>query len=424
MNNFRVLFMTLPRVIYDRSMHDRTTDFGEVAQYVVEKCEEFNVSVDIEDFAISTATLRYIYSYFNKKYDLVIIYTDVADVKLCYKIGLNLKTISPISKLFVYGDATLAIPQFFKGAPFDAFYLRGDQEEVVVSYIKYLLHITTLNELVGVCLCNDENKYIEREGEIRINQNDWAYPPLDKLPIDSYKIFSTKFRNSNYVCAFTVSKGCSKKCKYCLCSLREGDIERYRDVDDCISFICNNQNKFNKFKLHSPDIFSNKEWLNEFCYKLKKQQVKINWKATACFDNIDYETAKNSFEAGCYGIGFGVETFYKNSNQKFKVQLNKFKIKMNMLKEIPIRWKGYIMFNIPDQTYEDIQFTVDVLNEYNIVIRPAVYTPFYILKNLSRMDIMKMNIENWNKKEFYDYDFDKLDKRIWDMYSFCMVNRD
>lgn len=416
MREYKILFMIIPRIYYDRSMHDKTTDFGEVIQYINNKFEDKNVKVDVKDFSILGCPLRYVYKQFKEKYDLVIMFTDIADAKISKKIGKYLKEISPDTKLMIYGDATLVIPQYFKNGPYDAFYLKGDQEAVIEHYIKCIMGEEKYEDLKGICYRDTNGNYIEKDGYYRISTKEWAFPAIDYLPVEEYKEFTKKYKGNEYTCAFYVSKGCKNNCQYCLCCDREGQDERRRDVNSCVDFIEKNLDKFTKYKLHSADLASDRKWLEDFCHEIIRRKIKIKWKGTICVQNMDYDLAKLCFEAGAYGFGFGIESFYKSNGKGLKVSVDYFEKHLNELNKIPIRWKAYVMFNMPNQQYEDIMYTLQVLNKMKIVIRTSSYTPFYLLTEKTAAELDSLNLEAWNKKEFLEWSDEGYDTNIWKEY--------
>ena len=414
----KVLFMTVPRVYFDRSMHDRTTDFGETIQYMINQFDSSKVEVDIMDFSIMGCTYRYVYSQLHNDYDLIVMFTDIPDAFIARKVGLYLKEISPKTKLFIYGDATLVIPQYLKRKPFDAFYLRGDEEAVIVHYLNTLIGSESLKDIKGLCYLDAEGNYVENDGYYRIKADDWAFPTLNKLPIDQYNDFAHSFRGNDYVCAFYVSKGCRRGCKYCLCYKREGKDERWRDVNSCVDFIEQNAKQFRRFKLHAANLAGNRQWLIDFSHEMIRRGLNkvVKWKGTICLSDMDYELAKICSEGGAYSFGFGVESFFKDSNKGVKFSVKEFEDKLSMLNKIPIRWKGYVMFNMPNQTIEDLNFTTSILKKNNVVVRASAYTPFYLLEDKDNSELDAMNLELWNKKEFLPWQKNEDSDQIWKAY--------
>ncbi|WP_066501608.1 B12-binding domain-containing radical SAM protein [Abyssisolibacter fermentans] len=400
--DFKILLMSIPRVVYDRNLHDRCTDFGETGQYIIERyTDDSSVKVDIVDCAILNYTLRSIYRMFEKKYDLVILYTDLPDSKLTIKLANALKYISPNSKAFVYGDATLTIPVFFKEKPIDAVHLSGDQEAVIYRYIEYLRKGDE-SLLKGVSIVHEDGTFTDYNGDIRIHPDEWAYPPIELLPIDEYKKFARVYKNGYYTCSIYVSKGCSNKCQYCLCGKREGFTDRRRDVLKTVDFIDKYKDRFDRFKLHSADLFKDKEWIVKFCEEILRRKLNIKWKGTVCLQSLDIEIAKLCAKAGCYGLGFGIETFYKDDGKGVKISVNEFEEKMKQIAKIPIMWKGFVMLGIEGQKISDIDYTIEILRKYGVIIRPSTYTPYYKLKDLSVEELKRLNLEDWNKKEYVE----------------------
>lgn len=396
----KILFLSIPKVVYDRCLHDRCTDFGETANYLITKLNNKNITVDIFDGSVSGATNKVIYNLFKKKYDLIIFFTDVSEAHLVKKYCKILKYLSPTTKNYIYGDATLTMPIYFEREPFDAFHNNGDQEYSIYSYVDYLL-TGDKKVLSGLTIINGDNIEIY-ENVKRLDSKEWAYPPLELLPINDYKLFSKRNKSIPYACSVYTSKGCPKQCEYCLCVPREGYVDRRRPIKELVDFLEKNQNDFEMFKMHSADFLLDKKWVKDFCEEIINRKVKIKWKITTCFSSIDEEIIDLIYKAGCVGIGFGIETFYKRKDLGFKLAKSNFERTMNMLSKYPIKYKGYVMIGVEGQSIEDVECTIEILKKHNVKVRPSTYTPFHLLKNYSCEELDSLDLENWNKKEFLE----------------------
>lgn len=418
---FKVLFLSLPRVVYDRNLHDRCTDFGETANFIIKQfSDNDNVKVDIFDASIPCSTLRTIYRYFANGYDLIVFYTDITDAPLAKKLCKVLQYISPSTHTFIYGDSTLTVPNYFYREPFEAMHICGDQEAAIFTFIQYL-RTNDKSVLKGVALLS--NGTVEKyDYDIRIPSSQWALPPIELLPIEEYKKFAKIYKNSEYACSVYVSKGCPNRCKYCLCGAREGYEERRRDIDSLLDFIERNKDDFDLFKMHSADFLYDKQWVENFCHEIIKRKLKFKWKTTVCFSSMDMDIMKLINEAGCFQVGFGVETFYKDRINGMKISKDEFISKMEKLTQLPMRYKGFVMLGTDNQTLDDINYTIDILKGWNIKVRPATYTPFYLLKDLSAEELDAVNLEAWNKKECFEFtNCDISEKDIYEIMVRCVL---
>ncbi|KGE19752.1 B12-binding domain-containing radical SAM protein [Paenibacillus wynnii] len=417
---FAILFMTLPRVVYDRNLHDRCTDFGETAQYIMKAYQHHaDVEVTIMDSSIPGSTMRSLYRKFTEGYDVIVLYTDITDAAMARKMCEVISYISPNTKTLIYGDSTLAIPQYFKRVPFHAAHLCGDQEAAIHSYIEF---VRTGEEgvLKGVSVVHANGESKDYPTDIRIDPSEWVLPPIDKLPIEEYQKFSREFKDSTYACSVYVSKGCAQRCAYCLCGPREGYVDRRRSVKDTVEFLEAYQHRFDRFKLHSADLFADKTWVREFCHEMLRRNVKVKWKSTVCLNSLEPELLELCAEAGCYGLGFGIETFYQDRQRGFKVAVNEFENIMSKIKHIPIRYKGFVMLGLKDQQLIDVEYTLELLKKYNVKVRPSTFTPFYRLRDLPVEELERINLEDWNKKEFFHTGNNHLnEKTVYQIMDSC-----
>src|SRR5260221_684138 len=107
-SNFRVLMTAVPRIKYDLTMHYRYADFGEVIGYIKTLPD---VTVSVLDGAVMNHLIRDYISEFLTNYDLVVFFAETAEAPMTREIARICKEINPNTKIAVYGDATLYIPQ-------------------------------------------------------------------------------------------------------------------------------------------------------------------------------------------------------------------------------------------------------------------------------------------------------------------------
>ncbi len=105
-------------------------------------------------------------------------------------------------------------------------------------------------------------------------------------------------------------------------------------------------------------------------------------------------------KSGCYKIAIGIESVEKDdlNNIHKKYDNNVIINGIKLLQKYDIEYKALIMFGIPNQTKESIKYTLDLLNKYEVNVRPTAYTPFYELNhNMSAEQISK-----YDKRTYYD----------------------
>ncbi|TVP62922.1 MAG: radical SAM protein [Nodularia sp. (in: Bacteria)] len=394
--DFKVLMTAVPRIKYDLTMHYRYTDFGETIGFLKNLPQ---VHVDVLDGAVMNYLVRDYISKFLENYDLVIFYAETAESKMTLEMADMCKKLSPKTKIAVYGDATLYIPQFFTREPFDAVHVSGDQDIVFANYIQFLCDQSS--SLFGLIIKDDSEWKNTEIGQL-LASDKWAFPALDLLPIEEYKIFCNIKKVNTFDGSVYVAKGCKYGCAYCVVPRREGLPDRRRPINPLVDYLEVNRDVFDVYQLHAGTFTEDKRWVINFCGEIIKRQVDIRWKCTTRVDCLDEDCIKAMAEAGCKGINIGVESLSKNKTQLTnKVAVAQLENLSKLLDKYQIHSKAYIMIGMPNQSQEDFFFTIKILEELNYSIRPTGYTPFQKLSKLSTEELDQIDLEKWDRKSLF-----------------------
>lgn len=227
--------------------------------------------------------------------------------------------------------------------------------------------------------CLEFNKQLETIKGIyfRKGSNIVKNPPVDKiveletlpfparhlLPIKHYipELFEYKALPSTSI---IVSRGCTyAECTFCY---RSGALKRpYRvqspakTIREIKLLIKNYQIK--EIIFYDDDIFSNFNWINEFCDLLHQERINILWAARARANAVDYNLMKKAKENGCFALEVGFESGNQHLLDKIKkgVTLDQCRQLSEFTHRLGIELIGTFMLAIPGETPEDGQRTID-----------------------------------------------------------------
>jgi radical SAM superfamily enzyme YgiQ (UPF0313 family) len=175
----------------------------------------------------------------------------------------------------------------------------------------------------------------------------------------------------------SLTRGCPADCTFCG-SPRFWDHQvRFHSVEYFLDQLERLYQKGITFFYVSDDTFTiNKKRVIEICKKILEKKLNITWVAISRVDTISEEILFWMRKAGCIQISYGVES----GSEKIRRFLNK-KISSQKLLEAfsattryGILARAYFIYGSPDETWETIQETIDLMNE----IKPLSVI-FYIL---------------------------------------------
>ncbi len=398
----KILFLWPPELPYDLTLHYHYTDFGEIAGYFLNQPEKYEV--DIFDGGVLAYLKKEYISYLLKKYDYLVILTYIQNTHSAIRAAELCQKISPKTKIIAYGSSPYYVPQFFEKEPFNGYVWDGDWELSIESFIKYYNGEISKEETKGICI--DGGK-VKNKGEW-LDPKKWAFPPLDKLPLDDYdrvllqKKTIKKFGDRQI--SVTVSRGCPYACLFCKAAVMYGRKERRRTVDEFIKYLEENCDRFDVLQMFAPNFTLDQEWTKEFCQKVIEKKLKLDWRCTTRAQLITPELAKLMAEAGCKSIGIGVESLQKDIQKQIGKVLNNHQMLdvFKMLRSNGIIPKGYIMLGLPGQTRKDVYDTIKMITDAGGEVRPSSYSPY---QNLNRNSTLK-EIAAMNR---YTYDINAVE---------------
>lgn len=373
---------------------------GEVAGYLRNK----GFIIKILDGGIRNPDPSLFKSELAKEYDVLAIFNFPENAKMVRELAELSRQISPNTKIITYGFASSLIPNFFKKYPIDAICINGEWSLYIEKFALYLSNKIAREELCGIFL-NENGAWIEtKKGEI-LSSREFGFPALDLLPINTYmrQTLNNK-RNQKLHMSLTISKGCPNNCIFCQMSKVDGLMDRRRSVKDTLDFIENSMQKYNfrVVTLYSPTFTLNKRWVLDFCKEISLRKLNFKWKCTTSVFNIDEELIASMSRAGCYKIGFGIETLQEVAQKNIHkiIPIEKVEYAIRLCTKYHITSNCFIMLGIPGQTKDGILNTITKLIEFGGKPRATIYSPLQELSdNMSEEELIK-----FNKARFQDLD--------------------
>ncbi|MBR3163336.1 MAG: radical SAM protein [Clostridia bacterium] len=365
---------------------------GEVVDYITKKLKQKIDILDIE--AEQTEFQDIITKIIQNQYEAIAFYTNTENLQNTIKLQEYIKEILPNCKTIAYGEMPIYLPKFFKKTQFNAIVAREcDQEVAIYDFFMYSIDQKKEEDMRGVLLIKDKQLVQCKKGEL-IEANEWGFTNISDVPVEEY----FKMEKKKQV-VLTIARGCPFNCPYCNAVLYYGKKERRRPVEDIIKYI--NSSDYKYYKFFAPDFTLNEEKAAELCNAILNNPKRIKWSCTTRPDLLENEDLiKVMAKSGCYKIAIGIESIEKHDLESINKRYNQEVIikGIQLLKKYNIQYKALVMFGVPNQTKENIKYTLDFLNKYDVNIRPTAYTPFYEMNhNMNTEQIAK-----YDKRTYYE----------------------
>jgi len=291
--------------------------------------------------------------------------------------------------------ATLVPKKILQENPNIDIVFRGEAEESFTRFLDSYPDID-LAKIKGICYRKNNNIKI---GEIlRVNE-------LDKLPFIDRSLFGNDpYDDGNLIeASISGSRGCNNNCVFCSVPKISGNQIRYRSVENIIKEIKHLNKRYNVNSIHFVDdnFTFNKFKLARFCEQLKNLPFSLKWRCLARISDVDERILCGMADAGCYKIGFGIESGSAKIQQFVTKKIDKAHAKnvISLCKRLGIKTKTFFTIGYPQETEEDIEMSIEFAkflnpDEANFnILRAFPGTPLYSY----------LKKQNFSEKELCEY---------------------
>jgi len=219
------------------------------------------------------------------------------------------------------------------------------------------------------------------------NLDSLPIPAYDLLPLDKYRI---PYNRRLPMTLMRTSRGCIAKCSFCVIGGQidyrrgYGSIWRAYSPERALKEI---ELVVKKYGIKEIDFFDseftiNKQRVIDICKGIIERKLNVIWNCNARVDMVDEEMLNWMKKAGCFGIGFGVETADKKilENCKKNITLEQVEKAIQMVKKAGISPALYFMIGLPGETEETIKKTISFAKrlaiQYNLRPQCTMATPY------------------------------------------------
>jgi anaerobic magnesium-protoporphyrin IX monomethyl ester cyclase len=289
----------------------------------------------------------------------------------------------------------------------------GEGEKTIGEFSDYLLGERIIEEVRGIAYCIEDGiKYNEAQSPID-NLDNLPMPAWHLMPIEK---FSSNFQKTSKNLPIMTSRGCPGQCIFCFKGLF-GSKFRMRSAKSIVSEILYLKEKFgiNSFDIIDDHFAANPKRAIEVCSLIKKNSIHLAWGLPSGIrvDVVSEELLKALKEAGCYRIGFGVES----GNDQILRIIKKYTTKDQIFKAVrlaqKLNFETYCFFIIgnlgeTEQTIDDtIKFALELdpdIAQFTVAIPYPGTEMFQVLQQQSRICSY-----DWN-----DYDYFKSGRQVFE----------
>jgi radical SAM superfamily enzyme YgiQ (UPF0313 family) len=244
--------------------------------------------------------------------------------------------------------------------------LRGESEETLVDLLSWLKKESqsSIEDIPGIT-------YFSGNQIIRTPDRPFI-KDLNKLPWPARDLLDQKLYRSpetgNVLTTLYTARGCPYPCIFCPAPLASGRPVRMRSTEDLVEELktCVDRHGIREFLFHGDTFTYSRKWVLDLCEKIQEAGLKVRWGCNSRVDTIDPEMLRAMKQAGCWVIGFGVESGHEETLEKTRKAAKREDIvtAFAMCREAGIRSHAFFVFGFPwegpEHLEEDLKLALEI----------------------------------------------------------------
>lgn len=258
----------------------------------------------------------------------------------------------------------------FKMEPELDIIIRNEVEDTVDEFFNFK---SKIEDIKGI-------SYIEENKKINNNPKRGFIDDLDRLPIPAwhhidFNNYTLPFYGRPFLLLAT-ARGCPYQCTFCSAKPYYGAKLRYRSpkrVVDEIEYIVNNYS-ITDFLIWTEGFTINNKYAIEICKDIIKRKLKISWICNSRVDTVSEKLLDYMKKAGCWMIGFGIESGNQDilDHTKKGIKIEDIKNAVNLAKKKGIEVTAHCIVGLLGETKSSTKQTVDLVKKID-----ADFAQFY-----------------------------------------------
>jgi len=294
------------------------------------------------------------------KPDLVVLNSATPSIASDLKVGKYLKEVVPGVRVAAIGIHPTAMPkESFDLAEGLDYIISGEPEYTVRDLAKALRENKPTDAIPGLIQ--------KKEGRLVIGPVRPFIEDLDQLPFPAWHLidktkYQMPFLNRPFFLVAT-GRGCPYQCTFCADDAYYGKKLRLRSpkqIADELEWAWR-EHGVKDFLFWSESFTINRQFAKDVADEIYRRKLDVHWVCNSRVDNVDQELLDKIKRAGCWMIGYGVES----ANQKILDSVKKgIKVSQTveavmMAKKAGLNVTAHCVLGFPGETKETIRETID-----------------------------------------------------------------
>ena len=241
--------------------------------------------------------------------------------------------------------------------------IKGEPEETFNELFELVSKNKDFSKVKGISY--KKNKKIIHNPQRPLMEN------LDWLPFPAWHLVNLKYYTLPFVdkpfLLLGTARGCPHKCTFCYAKSYYGRGFRPRNPKKIVDEIEYVKNRFGveELLMWTEAFTINKEYTINICNEIIKRKLKINFVCNSRVDSVDLELLKKLKQAGCWMIGFGVESGNQGiiDNTKKGITLEQTRKAFKMTRQVGLETTAHTVMGLLGESPKTVKETFKFIKE-------------------------------------------------------------
>jgi anaerobic magnesium-protoporphyrin IX monomethyl ester cyclase len=241
--------------------------------------------------------------------------------------------------------------------------IRGESEHAIVD----IAELKDFSSILGLAY--------RREGQIQRNA-DRPYievEDLDNLPFPARHLLNNDLYTApdtgEPITMINTGRGCPHQCIYCAVTIASGYKLKVRSPKNIADEIteCVEKHGIKNFFFRADTFTWDEKWVVDLCRMILEKKLKIRWGCNSRVDTISEKRLEWMKKAGCWIVGFGIESGNQEMLNKMKkrARLEDAENAIRLCKKYGVKTYGLFLIGLPWETKETVEQTIAFAKKLN-----------------------------------------------------------
>lgn len=274
------------------------------------------------------------------------------------------------AKVVIGGVHASALPEFIMKRYADVIdcVVVGEGETTMLELVDAYMSGKKLDDVLGIVFCKNGSIVRTAKRPLITELDTLPFPARDLIP---QHLFRPNLHNARYKNCLTLltSRGCPYNCSFCAARIVSGTKYRTHSSEYVLEEMSHLKRDYQAEQLIiTDDTFTiDHERLERICRGMIDKRLKLSWFCFSQVNTVNRDIMKMMMKAGCYSIGFGVES----ADESLLLQMGKpisptqAKNTIRTANELGLKTQAFYIFGLPGETKAKMQATVRFAEEVN-----------------------------------------------------------